>query len=63
MVPTPKRGVSRNPASNAPIIPTRTLSMRPCCALVCMMMLAIHPRMPPTIIQTIKFIAPVLSVV
>src|SRR5215211_1580775 len=47
MVPMPNSGVSSRPASNAPTIPTIIFSTIPCCAFVCMMMLASQPRIPP----------------
>src|SRR5262245_59401884 len=55
MVPMPKIGVSTNPATKAPIIPTTIFRNRPCCASVRMMRLAIHPRMLLMIIHRIKF--------
>src|SRR3569623_440989 len=56
MVPVPNSGASSQPPSNAPMMPTITLRNMPCCASVLMIMLATQPRMPPTIIQIIKFI-------
>src|SRR5262245_29963323 len=58
MVPTPKSGVNKNPASKAPITPTTMLRNTPCCASVPIMRLAIHPRMPPMMSHKMKFIFP-----
>src|SRR5262245_14769091 len=63
MVPTPKSGVSKNPASKAPITPTTMLRNTPCCASVPMMRLATHPRMPPMMSHRMKFILSLLFAV
>src|SRR5215217_6706416 len=60
MVLTPKSGVSKNPASKAPITPTTMLRNTPCCASVPMIRLAIHPRMPPIMSHRMKFILSLL---
>jgi len=51
-----KQGVSRSPATMAPIIPPTTLRKLPCWASVCIRRLAIHPRIPPIISHRIKCI-------
>jgi bifunctional non-homologous end joining protein LigD len=56
IVDVPNRGDSRNPPTSAPMMPTTTLRISPCCASVRMMMLASQPTIPPTISQMIRFI-------
>src|SRR5688572_12863604 len=55
MVPAPTRGDSSHPPSNAPTIPTTTLSTMPCRASVRMTRLASQPMIPPTNNQTMRF--------
>src|SRR5678816_4127799 len=55
MVPAPTRGDSSHPPSNAPTIPTTTLSTTPCRASVRMTRLASQPMIPPTNNQTMRF--------
>ncbi len=62
MVPMPSRGVSRNPATMAPRIPTTMLRKIPCWASVCIMILASHPRIPPRMSHRRIFVPRFLSV-
>src|SRR4051812_6972196 len=60
MLPVPKSGDSRKPASSAPTMPTTTLRKTPCWALVRMTMLASQPMSPPTIRMRIRFTMTIL---